>query len=148
MSDLGLLSYEYQMLLDLTQHLKEWVGQLKRLHFDLAVLEGPDHVSPGEAATSLELVVRFLCDVIGQEPSEWPEKWISALPLPVDIVDRLRELHSLDLPQYRQHLNTLAEHLDAGADSITDKDIVILDEIVAAAGADTNAVFRRLMRWR
>lgn len=148
MSDLGLLSHEYQRLLDLTQHLKELVGQLKRLHLGLAVLGGPDHVLPNEAATRLEPVIRFLYDVIGEEPSGWSENWITAMPLPMAVVDRLRELHALDLPQYRKHLESLADHLGAGADSISDMDLTILDEVVAAAGADTNAVFRRLMRWR
>ncbi len=93
-------------------------------------------------------IARFLRDVVGlEDEGAWPEEWISDLPLPTMVVERLREVHAYQRPLYLTQLERFAEHLDKGIDALTDKDMDLLDDIVLATTADANAVFRRLMRW-
>ena len=149
MSDLGLLSYQYQELANLARQLKRWAVRVKCARYNLPVpdedLEGLDLPT---SMKELGRITRFLKDVIAcEDEGAWPEHWLSEPPLPTVLVERLRVTHALDLPLYGRQLARLSDRLQKGIEALTDKDVDLLDGIVLAADADANAVFRRLMRW-
>lgn len=146
MSDLGVLSQQYQELTNLSRQLRHAAMQIHRAYH---------HIPGGEPNQPLDIVLRqlaeiacFLRDVVGlDDEGQWPEKWLAALPLPTFVVERLRDAHTHDLPLYSKQLTRLAEHLERGIPQLTDTDLDVLDGIILAVGADANAVFRRMMRW-
>jgi hypothetical protein len=148
MSDLGLLSQQYKERAGLARRLRQWAVQVRRAYHSLPVPEIDGEPDLAIALTKLAHVARFLEDVIGlEDEGTWPRRWLVNPALPTVVVDRLREAHALDRPLYIKQLARLAEHLENGTDALTGRDLNLLDDIVLAAGADANAVFRRLMRW-
>lgn len=149
MSDLGLLSYQYQELADLARQLKQWAVRIKCAHYNLPI---PDEdlavIELSVALSELARITCFLKDVVGQDEGAWSQDWLANPPLPTVLVERLNEAHVYELPLYVKQLKRLSEHLQKGVEALTDKDIALLDGIVLAADADANAVFRRLMRWK
>lgn len=148
MSDLGLLSHQYRELADLARQLKQWAVQVRCAYHDLPASETDDAPDLTIAMSELAQVTRFLADVVDLESEgAWPEHWLANPPVPTALVERLRDAHAHDRPLYIRQLTRLAEHLEQGGEALTDRDMSLLDSIVLAAGADANAVFRRLMRW-
>ena len=148
MSDLGLLSYQYKELAELARQLKQWAVQVRCAYHDLPAPETNKASDLTTAIAELARVTRFLGDVIGlEDEGSWPKHWLADPPVPTVLVERLRDAHAYDRPLYIKQLARLAKHLDQGVEALTDRDMNLLDGIVLAAGADANAVFRRLMRW-
>jgi hypothetical protein len=149
MSDLGLLSYQYQELANLARQLKQWAVPIKCAYHHLPFPEtDAAHPNLSTAVAEMEQIARFLSEVIVlEDEGAWPEKWLADPPLPTLLVERLRNAHAYELPLYVQQLSRLSEHLHKGVESLTARDVSLLDNIVLAADADVNAVFRRLMRW-
>jgi hypothetical protein len=151
MSDMGLLSQQYQALSALARQLRQYAVLIKRFHYHIpesAKEATTTSINLTTACAELARVTRFLRDVIEVEnEGSWPEYWVANPPLPTGTIERLRAAHVYDMPLFVKRLERLAEHLEQGANTLVDKDIELLDSIVLAANADTNAVFRRLMRW-
>ncbi len=149
MSDLGLLSHQYQALANLARQLKQWAVRVKCAHYNLPVPEDIAAFDVPTAVNELARIMSFLKDVVGlKNEGEWPEHWLTEPALPSVLVEQLHNAHTHEMPLYIQRLEQLSEHLGKGAEALTDKDMTLLDSIVLAADADANAVFRRLMRWR
>jgi len=151
MSDMGLLSQQYQALSALARQLRQYAVQIKRFYHHIPETTKEAATTPPNLTTAcaeLARVARFLRDVIDVEnEGAWPEHWLANPPLPTGTIERLRAAHIYDRPLFMRRLERLSEHLEQGANTLVDKDIELLDSIVLAANADTNAVFRRLMRW-
>lgn len=150
MSDLGLLSHQYQELATLARQIRLWVMQVKQAHYPLPSGEADDAQSDDlpTAMTELARITEFLRDVVGFENEGlWPDHWLTEPPLPPVLVKRLHESHAFERPLYISQLAQLTDHLKDNIDALTEKDLELLDDIALATNADVNAVFRRLMRW-
>lgn len=150
MSDLGLLSHQYQELAALARQVRQWVMQIKQAYYHLPSGEVHDAQSGDlpTAMTELARITEFLKDVVGFENEGlWPDRWLTEPPLPPVLVKRLHELHTFERPLYISQLALLTKHLKDDLDALTEKDLELLDGIALATNADVNAVFRRLMRW-
>jgi hypothetical protein len=146
MSDLGLLSNQYKQLHELLHRLRQWVTLVKQIHYEIG--EQIEESDKTEAASGLSRLVIFLRQVIPTEDEgRWAEEWIIDPPLPIDVVNKIRETHSNNLPLYLEQLQRLTQHLEENLTHLTDTDIELLDGIMIAASADVNEVFRRMMRW-
>lgn len=150
MSDSGLLSYEYNELATLARQLKDWTIALKQVFYKIPQSTEEEAVQADldTALRGLKRTVEFLCDVIEvEDEGAWPEHWLTSLPLPTLVVERLRKAHTFEGPLYVSRLERLRDRLQVGISSLTRKDIELIDDIVLATNADANAIFRRLMRW-
>ncbi len=149
MSDLGLLSHQYQELTEMSQRIRAWVVSIKRKHYGLdseVPTDEPEQLA--KARFGLANIALYLRDMLELDDQGLPpEKWISEPPLPISMVDRLRLDHQTDRDLFSARLQRLASRLSEKDHKLTEKDIAVLDEFLMAASADTNAVFRRLMRW-
>jgi len=147
MSELGLLSYQYQALAELSRQLRNYIVYAKRIHYDLPI-DPNDELNSTIVSTYFNKIVQFLSEVIDLEnESSWPEDWIDDPPLPNAVVERLRLQHEFDRLFYTKQLQRLAERLESDLTLVTPKDIKLLEEIAQATNMDTTSVFRRLMRW-
>jgi hypothetical protein len=148
MGDLGLLSHQYKELADLARQLRQWAVQVRRSYHNLPIPGTDEEPDLTTAIAELTEVARFLREVIElEDEGAWPEGWVANPALPIAVVERLRGMHAYDRPLYVKQLARLGEHLEQGREALTHTDLGLLDDIVLAAGADANAVFRRLMRW-
>ncbi|MCL4732916.1 hypothetical protein KJZ71_03910 [Patescibacteria group bacterium] len=146
MSDLGLLSKQYEQLNVLLRRLRKWITVSKQVYYELG--DGVDEIDKTEAVASLTNVVIFLEQVIpAEDEGEWAEEWIIDPPLPIEVVKKIREAHANNQPLFLDRLRRLTLHLKEDLMQLTDTDIEMLDEIMLAASADVNEVFRRMMRW-
>lgn len=149
MTDLGLLSHQYQEFAELARRLRQEAAAIKFAFYDLPESESPEpKVELTLAMRELAQVSEFLRDVIDvKDEGKWPEHWLAAPPIPSVIVERLRDAHENDRPLYRKKIEVLTQHLNGSVAELTEQDMSLIDEIVVAANADATAVFRRLMRW-
>lgn len=147
MSDLGLLSHQYQALAELSRQLRHQILYLKRIYFHLPEIKD-EQLNQAHVTANLYRVALFLSEVVAlDDESAWPDIWLDDSPLPMAVVERLRKEHELDRARYIRQLDRLAEHLRSNLSELTEKDIALLEDIAQATNLDTNAVFRRLMRW-
>ena len=150
MSDLDLLSHQYQMMAGLARRLRYQVLQIKRLYYGLPEGRGDKEIDIDASASivAFQRILLFLSQVVplGEEDA-WPEDWLYDPPLPIAIVERLRKTHTLNRPLYVQSLTKAEQRLSQGIPDLKERDILLLEEIAQSASADANAVFRRLMRW-
>lgn len=149
MTDLGLLSHQYQEFAELARRLRQDAAAIKIAFYNLPKEESQEsEVELAEAMRELAQVSEFLRDVIDvKDEGKWSEQWVAAPPIPSAIVERLRDAHENDRPLYVKKIGTLAQHLNGTVADLTEQDMSLIDEIVLAANADATAVFRRLMRW-
>jgi hypothetical protein len=146
MSDLGLLSKQYQQLHEFLHRLRRWTTTIKQVHFKIG--EQVDESDVIDALNGVSRIATFLRHVIPKvDEGEWDREWILDPPLPVDVVERIREIHSSNQSLYIEQLQKFLSRLQEKPMRLTDKDIDALDEIMLAASADINEVFRRMMRW-
>jgi hypothetical protein len=146
MSELGLLSQQYKQLHDFLRKLRRWITVIKQVKYHGEQAAEPRDVN--DALANLQHITEFLGDVIPLiDESEWDEKWLAAPPLPIDVVEKIRETHLRQQSLYLKQLQKLTLHLEEKQTQLTDKEIELLDEIMLAASADVNEVFRRMMRW-
>lgn len=147
MSELGLLSYQYQAMAELSRQLRRHIVFVKRVYYKLP----PDsdlELDETEVKKYFATILRFLNDVIElDDESIWPEQWLETAPLPTAIVERLRKAHEFDHALYVRQLSRLADRFEDSLSHITESDIGLLEDIAHAANMDTTSVFRRLMRW-
>lgn len=147
MSDLGLLSHKYQTMAELARRLRRNVLLTKRLYYGLPLPEKDKETDIGKSLAEIQEIVEFLRDVVPlSEEDTWPVRWLDESPLPNDLVEQLRKIHTLDRPQYIKTLTKLGQRLQ-DITALKEKDISLLEEIAYAASADANTVFRKLMRW-
>lgn len=148
MSDLGLLSHQYQAMAELARQLRHDVLQIKRLYYGLPLSANDKETDIQASLAEFQRVVEFLSEVVPlAEEMAWPERWLDDPPLPSVLVENLRKIHTLDSPLYVKSLKKLEERLQQGIADLKEKDIFLLEEIAQSASTDANTVFRRLMRW-
>jgi hypothetical protein len=148
MSDLGLLSHQYQAMAELARQLRRDVLRIKRLYYGLPLPANDKETDIKASLAEFRRIVEFLGAVVPlAEEEPWPERWLDDPPLPSALVENLRKIHTLDAPQYIKTLKRLEQRLQQDITALKEKDIFLLEEIAQSASADANTVFRRLMRW-
>lgn len=148
MSDLGLLSHQYQIMAASARRLRRNVLRIKRQYYGLPLPGSDTQADIKSSEAEMLVIVEFLRDVIPlTEEESVPVKWLDGAPLSNALVERLRKIHILDSPQYIKVLTRLEQRLQQGSTALNEKDLFLLEEIAQSANADANIVFRKLMRW-
>ncbi len=145
MSDVSVLSHEYQTASELTRSINDALITLKRVTLQLpgssdiasdTLRAGADHLAQiVETLISLLDPAAEAC-VTGAVPSR----------IPRSLVGRLQRDRRGDLPYYVDDLRHLASCLRTKSLQLTDPQLALLDQLAAAAEGEAAGVFRRLMR--
>jgi hypothetical protein len=147
MSDLGLLSHQYQSKAELARRLRRHILLIKRSFYGLPFPTSATEADFEESLAETQKIIEFLVEVVPlNEEANWSAKWQDDPPLPIPLVEQLKQLHTLDGPQYIKVLKRLETSVQ-DTTTLRDKDIRVLEEIAYAANVDANQVFRKLMRW-
>lgn len=147
MSEVSVLSQEYKTASDLSQRLNAALIALKKACLDLP---GAEAIGSDELACQQQYVagvVDALLSLLAPQRSESrPAGQDGAVAVPGALVAQLRAERRGDLDYFLDDLEQVQAHLREGTGTLTQADLERLDELAAAADAQTSNVFRRLMR--
>lgn len=144
MSDLSVLTQQYENVAQLSRKLNDAVVATKMVRERLPGVEGiqPDEINACQRQLS-GIVADLLASLDGALLPPRP----SARPtIPRSFLARLRRDHSTDLEYFRDDLARVGQRLVRGLCALDDGDVLMLDQLAAAADAETSQVFRRLTR--
>jgi len=145
MSDVGVLSHEYQSTSELSQAINTSLIVLKKVELGLpgaeTVAAAQVMACRSQLADILEILVKLLevhrvTSLIASQ----------VLLVPGAVVERLRKERNGDLAYYVQDLENLVARLRTDAPQLTSADFAILDHLATIADAETSGVFRQMMR--
>jgi hypothetical protein len=146
-SDVSVLSHEYQTASDLSRTLNEALIILKKTRL---ALPGAEAITTEERERSRHCLANILDTLLELlAPADSRRRSSAAEPdvqIPGALVAQLRAERQGDLAYYLEDLEHLAERLRAGVHVLTEQDLSRLDELAAVADAEASSVFRRLMR--
>jgi hypothetical protein len=145
MSDVSVLSHQYKTASELSQTINRAVIALKKAYLDLP---GAEAITPEQCdahrrclAELVEVFIALLAPPGAQHLDE-----ASAARVPGALMARLQAKRRGDLAYFLDDLERLAARLRDEPAQPTDVDFDLLDQLAAAADAETSSVFRRLMR--
>lgn len=147
MSDIGVLSQDYQNTADLFRAVNQAVILVKKRFYHLT---GAVHVSDEQLAQARVSLARIVNELIATlEPTNHPEAVEldddEPTGIPPFVVRRIEDKHRGDLQLYLEDLRVLGDTLDH-EQLLTEEQIRYLDELCEQFDAETSALHRRLWR--
>ena len=146
MSDVGVISHEYQRSSELAKKINDALIVVKKAHYQLP---SSSILSDEEISCSQQFLINVLrkllkafsakAQVDVMEPS--PE-----IDLPGSLLQRIRTKQKPKLMYYLADLRKAAEHLEQGGDYLTDSDLSLLDNICAAVDIQTATIFQKFWK--
>jgi antitoxin component of MazEF toxin-antitoxin module len=145
MSDLSVLSHEYKRVSELSQVVNQALIALKKVYMGLS---GAEAITDEELDASRHNLAEVLTMLIGllQPTTVRGVVGAAAMRVPQALVARLRAERGGDLAYYLDDLRRVVARLRDKSCKLTDADFALLDQLAAAADAETSSVFRLLMR--
>ena len=140
MSDVSVLTYEYDRDSDLSQTINRALIDLKKARYQATSPQG-DEESGDRIADIVDTLVTLLQPLEGRRIDG-----ASAARIPAALVARVRARHQGDLVYYLEDLARVARLLRAHPPPLSGRDLALLDDLATVADAETSRVFRRLMR--
>lgn len=166
MSDVSVLSHEYQTASELSDVLNRSLIVLKKKVLGLAGAAAVSDEELAQSRVSLAGILDALVDLLGTDAGAGrgrhraiagsgasgtgaayrvsPDAVLAQVPGAV--VGRLRDAHDGDLPYFLEDLQRVAARLRQPSGSLAQEDLQILEELASAAEAEASTVYRRLMR--
>ena len=144
MSDVAVLSHEYQTVSNFARELNQSLVALKK-----ALVSTPGAGTVGSAALEGDrlLLAEFVDGLALLLDSDARQsQGEAAARVPGAVVARVRAEREGDLDSFLEDLRAISCRLRNYPEQITQEDVAFLDEIAASAEAETTKVFRRLMR--
>ena len=146
MSDVGVISHEYQRSSELAKKINDALIVVKKAHYKLP---SSSVLSDKEISCSQQFLINVLRKLLEafstkarvnvMEPS-------SEIDLPGSLLQRIRTKQKPKLIYYLADLRKAAEHLEQGVDHLTDSDLSLLDDICAAMDIQTATIFQKFWK--
>lgn len=144
MSDVSVLSHEYQTVSDLAQELNGSLVALKKAVLGTEGAEAVESASLEADRLRLAEIADGLALLL--DPNTEPSLSEVAARVPGALVARVREERGGDLDYFLEDLRAISCRLRNCPEQVTPEDLAFLEQIAASAEAETTKVFRRLMR--
>jgi len=146
MSDVGVISHEYQTASELAKKLNDALIVIKKVHYRLA---SSKKLSDEEISQSRQLLTDILHKLMTAFSAK-VQKEVAVSPgevdLPSSLLQRIRIKQKPKIVYYLADLRKATEHLEKGIDHLTDEDLNLLDEMCAAADMQTATVFQKFWK--
>jgi hypothetical protein len=146
MSDVGVISHEYQRSSELAKKINDALIVVKKAHYQLP---SSSVLSDEEISSSQQFLINVLrkllkafsakAQVDVMEPS-------SEIDLPGSLLQRIRTKQKPKLIYYLADLRKAAEHLEQGVNYLTDSDLGLLDDMCAAIDIQTATIFQKFWK--
>ena len=155
MSDVSVLSQEYQTASELSREVDAALYALKKAHLDH--LGGdynrrretpiPDTVDSARAgATNLAAILGDLIKLLAPTEPSNDSKQVATARIPYSLASRLRKERRGELQYYLEDLREVADRLTAQQPTLSESDFTLLEHLASAADAQATMLYRRLMR--
>lgn len=146
MSDVGVISHEYQRSSELAKKINDALIVVKKAHFQLP---SSSVLSEEEISRSQQFLINVLCKLsavfsvkaqvnVMEPPSE--------IDLPGSFLQRIRTKQKPKLIYYLADLRKAAEHLKQGVDYLTNSDLSLLNDMCAAIDIQTATIFQKFWK--
>jgi len=143
-SDVSVLSHEYKASSELSRAINHALILVKKQQLGLLGAGPATDEAVVRARRDLSEIVAAVAVLLGAETPA--REAAAASRVPGVLVARLRSERRGDLDWYLEDLTRLAGVLADPARAVSADDLALLDQLAAAADAETSAVFRKLMR--
>lgn len=145
MGDVSVLSHEYKAASELSQTINRAVIALKKVRL---ALPGAEAIAPEQLDTHRRCIAELLDAFVALLTSTGAHGLDEAIAakIPGALVARLQAERRGDLAYYLDDLQRVVARVRQGPAQLTAGDFDLLDQLAAAADAETSNVFRRLMR--
>ncbi len=145
MSDMSVLSHEYQTASELSQHISTALILLKKVSYHLP---GEEAIRPEELDHHRHALAAILTTLVGllAVPRPEPVPSTRGVSIPQTLVMRLQAERRGDLIYYLDDLARVAERLREQPFQLEAADLALLDQLATVADAEASSVYRRLMR--
>lgn len=146
MSDVGIISHEYQRSSELAKKINDALIVVKKAHYQLpssSVLSG-EEISRSQQF--LINVLRKLSEAFSAEAQVNVMEPPSEIDLPSSLLQRIRTRQKPKLIYYLADLRKAVEHLQQGVNYLTDSDLSLLDDMCAAIDIQTATIFQKFWK--
>lgn len=146
MSDIGVISYEYQRSSELAKKINDALIVVKKVHHQLP---SSNVLSKEEISRSQQFlinVLRRLLQVFSAKVQVDVMETSSEIDLPGSLLQRIRTKQKPKLIYYLADLRKAAEHLEQGGDHLTESDLSLLDDMCAAIDIQTATIFQKFWK--
>jgi uncharacterized protein YfdQ (DUF2303 family) len=146
MSDIGVISHEYQTASELTKKINDALIVIKKVHYQLA---SSKTLSDGEISQSRQLIsdiLHKLMVALSTKVQKEVAPVTQEVDLPGSLLQRIRIKQKPKIVYYLADLKKVTEHLEKGIDHLTEEDFGLLDEMCAAADTQTATIFQKFWK--
>jgi hypothetical protein len=145
MSDVSVLSHQYKTASELSQTINRAVIALKKACLDLP---GGEAITPEQCDAHRRRLAELLemFSALLAPPGAQPLDEATAARVPGALMARLQAKRRGDLAYFLDDLHRVAARLRDEPAQLAWTDFDLLDQLAAAADAETSSLFRRLMR--
>ncbi len=146
MSDVGVISYEYERTSKTADKINDALMTVKRKYYALAssptLLE--DKIS--ESSKYLSCVLRTVISIFSRRVDVDAIDPLFEADLSDALLQRIRANLTSEAIHHIAKLRETSAHLDQGVDSLTDSDLRVLDALFDAVDIQTTITFRQFSR--
>ncbi len=145
MSDISLLSHEYNTTSEFSQKLNNALIKLKK---HVLSLPGSEQITREEVEESRKSISQIILGIVIQiNPERMPQGLdITELMVPGSLVSRIRQERRGDIAYFLEDLDRSSSKLMDFTQELSKEDLEIIDYVASVADEQTSKVFRRLMR--
>ena len=151
MSDVGVISHEYQMSSELAKEINDALIVIKKVHYQLP---SSSTLSDEEISQNRQFLINVLRKLLGSLSTKAQThahqvniaESSSEVDLPSSLVQRIRTKQRPKLVHYLADLRRAVDHLEQGVDYLTDSDLSLLDDMCTAIDIQTASIFQKFWK--
>lgn len=146
MSDVGIISHEYQRSSELAKNINDALIVVKKAHYQLPSSSTLSEEEISRSQRFLINVLRKLSEAFSAKARVNVTEPSSEIDLPGSLLQRIRTKQKPKLIYYLADLRKAAEHLKQGVDYLTSSDLSLLDDMCAAIDIQTATIFQKFWK--
>ena len=146
MSDVGVISHEYQKSSELAKRINDALMIVKKVHYQLPSSTALSGERISESRNFIVSILRKLIDAFSAKAQVDVIEAPSEIELPSSLLQRIRTRQRPKLSYYLADLRRAWEHLEQGIEYLTDNDLRLLDDVCAAMDLQTATIFQKFWK--
>lgn len=146
MSDVGVISHEYQRSSELAKKINDALMVVKKVHYQLPSSSVLSDEEISESQHLLINVLRKLSEALSAKVQVNVMETATEIDLPSSLLQRIRTKQKPKLIYYLADLRKASGHLEQSIGSLTDSDLRLLDDVCATIDIQTTTIFQKFWK--
>lgn len=146
MSDVGIISHEYQRSSELAKNINDALIVVKKAHYQLPSSSALSDKEISRSQQFLINVLRKLSETFSTKAQVNITEPPSEIDLPGSLLQMIRTKQKPKFIYYLADLRKATEHLEQGIGHLTDNDLSLLDDMCAAIDIQTATIFQKFWK--